>query len=119
MFLRRAVEVAVEGKKQGVTKKVAHTSAGRLLICKRELLQQFVNVALLMPDHISHLPTLLKLCDVTGNMPEIKQRLVRMPYKQLKNLSQDYKKAWNTVRAVCFPSWVTKCDSLLCFSLAK
>jgi tRNA-specific adenosine deaminase 1 len=119
MFLRRAVEVAVGGKKQGITKKVAHTSAGRLLICKRELLQQFVNVALSMPDPTINLPAVLKLCDVTGDITEIEQHLVQMPYKQLKNLSQDYKQAWNTVRAVCFPSWITKCDSLLCFSLAR
>jgi hypothetical protein len=109
----------VEGKKQGVTKKVACTSAGRLLICKRELLQQFVNVALSMPEPALYLPTLLKLCAVTGNMTQIKQCLIQMPYKQLKNLSQDYKEAWNTVKAVCFPSWIKKCDSLLCFSLAE
>jgi hypothetical protein len=108
----------VAGKKQGVTKKVAHTSAGRLLICKKELLRQFVNVALSMPDPTLHLPTILKLNDVTGNITEIEQYLFHMPYKELKNLSEDYKQAWNTVRAVCFPSWVTKCESLLCFNLA-
>lgn len=106
--------MAVEGKKQGVTKKVAHTSAGRLFICKRELLRQFVNVVLSMPDPALHLPTVLKMSDVT----EIEQCLVKIPYRQLKNLSDDYKRAWNTVRVACFPSWTAKCESLQCFSLA-
>jgi hypothetical protein len=112
--LCRALEVAVEGKKQGVTKKVAHTSAGRLFICKRELLQQFVNVVLSMPDLTLHLPTVLEMGDVT----EIEQRLVKMPYRQLKSLSRDYKQAWNTMKVACFPSWTAKCESLTCFSLA-
>jgi hypothetical protein len=109
----RALEVAVDGKKQGVTKKVANTLAGRLLVCKKELLRQFVNVILSMPDHALHLPAVLKMSDVT----EIEHRLVKIPYRQLKNLSDDYKQAWNTVRAACFPSWTAKCESLQCFSL--
>lgn len=109
----RALEVAVEGKKQGITKKVAHTLAGRLLVCKKELLRQFVNVVLSMPDPALHLPAVLKMSDVA----EIEQRLVKIPYRQLKNLSDEYKQAWNTVRAACFPSWTATCESLQSFSL--
>jgi hypothetical protein len=112
--LCRALEVAVEGRKQGVTKKVAHSSACQLLICKKELLRQFVNVILSMPDPILHLPTVLKISDVT----EIEQRLVNMPYRRLKNLSDDYKQAWNIVRVSSFPSWTVKSEALQCFRLA-
>jgi hypothetical protein len=105
--------VAVEGKKQGVTKKVACSSASQLLVCKKGLLRQFVNVILSMPDPALHLPTILKMSDVT----EIEQRLVSMPYRQLKNASHDYTQAWRTVRVVCFPSWTVKSESLQCFSL--
>jgi hypothetical protein len=112
--LCRALEVAVEGKKQGVTKKVALSSACQLFICKKELLRQFVNVILSIPDPALHLHTILKLSDVT----EIEQCLVNMPYRQLKNLSDDYTQAWNTVRVSCFPSWTVKSESLQCFSLA-
>lgn len=106
--------MAVEGKKQGIVKKVAHTSAGQLFICKKELLRQFVNVVLSMPDPALHLPTVLKMNDVT----EVEQRLDKIPYRQLKNLSDDYKHVWNMMRVACFPSWTAKCESLECFSLA-
>lgn len=115
----RALEVAVEGKKQGVTKRAAHTSAGRLLICKKELLRQFVNVVLLMPDAGLHLSSVLNASDVAGNIVEIEQCLVKMPYRHLKYLSEDYKEAWSTVRATCLPSWTVKCQSLLNFSLVE
>jgi hypothetical protein len=111
--------VAVEGKKQGVTKRAAHTSAGRLLICKKELLQQFVSVVVMMPDAALHLASVLKIGDVAGNIAEIEKCLVKMPYRQLKCLSEDYYKAWNTVRATCFSSWTVKCQSLLSFSLVE
>lgn len=111
--------MAVEGKKQGVTKKAGHTSAGRLLICKKELLRQFVKMVLLMPEAASHITSVLDTSDVAGNIVEVEQHLVNMPYRQLKYLSKDYQEAWNTVRATCFPSWTVKCQSLLNFCLVE
>ncbi|KAJ9579010.1 hypothetical protein L9F63_024885, partial [Diploptera punctata] len=101
-------QVAVEGKKQGATKKLAHTAAGRLLVCKRELLSQFIKVTLSMPQPMLNIPIILKSKQVIWDMNEddIKRYLDHISYKQLKYLSQDYKKAWEMVRSVCFPSWL-------------
>jgi hypothetical protein len=104
----------VEGKKQGVTKTAARSSASQLLVCKKGLLRQFVNVILSMPDPALHLPTILKTRDVT----EIEQRLATMSYGQLKSLSDEYTQVWNAVRVSCFPLWTVKSESLQCFSLA-
>lgn len=41
-MLDRPHEVAVEGRRHGVTKKKQATSAGRLLICKKALFHQFI-----------------------------------------------------------------------------
>ncbi|KAJ9591684.1 hypothetical protein L9F63_001771 [Diploptera punctata] len=111
------LQVAVEGKKQGATKKLAHTPAGRLLVCKRELLSQFIKVTLSMPQPMLNIPIILKSKQVIWDMNEddIKRYLDHISYKQLKYLSQDYKKAWEMVRSVCFPSWLKKCDSYLNF----
>lgn len=72
-----------------------------------------------MPDAALHLTSLLKTSDTAGNIVEIEQCLVKMPYRQLKYLSEDYKEAWNSVRDTCFPSWTVKCQSLLSFSLVQ
>ena len=116
-FCFSILQVAVEGKKQGVTKTLAHTSAGRLLICKKELLCQFVEVALSMPDCTLNLPTVLKTDKVRRDMKEveIKHYLTYISYKTLKYLAQDYNMAWEIVKSNCFLSWVKKCDSLLNF----
>ncbi|XP_069683621.1 tRNA-specific adenosine deaminase 1 [Periplaneta americana] len=111
----RALEVAVDGKKQGVTKKVAHTSAGRLQICKKELLRQFVIVCSSIPNPTLHFPIIFKCNDIIGDRSELEAWLSQLSYKQLKNLAEDYQLAWNTVRAACFPSWKRKCGSFIGF----
>nr|CAD7396730.1 unnamed protein product [Timema cristinae] len=99
----RSVEVAVEGRKQGVTKKAAHTTAGRLLVCKKELLRQFVSTASLAPcmEHFA---------DVLDD------KLASRPYWELKSCAQEYQLSWKQVRKVHMHAWADKPPRLLQFT---
>nr|CAD7578325.1 unnamed protein product [Timema californicum] len=99
----RSVEVAVEGRKQGVTKKAAHTTAGRLLVCKKELLRQFVSTASLAPC-MEH------LADTLGG------ELANRPYLELKSCAQEYQLSWKQVRGAHMHAWADKPLGLLQFT---
>nr|CAH7743724.1 unnamed protein product [Callosobruchus chinensis] len=90
----QSLEVAVDGKRQGVVKKKQNTSIARLKICKVELLKVFKEV-----------------CEV---------RKIDIPqqgdatYGNFKKLSTNYQSAWTSLRN-CFKTWTVKNKNLLEF----
>lgn len=91
-ILFRNFEVAVAGKRQGVTKKQLLTKVGRLQICKVELLRQY---------------QLLILSDY----PEIGTSLgvtVLSTYEQCKLSSVEYTKACEQLKRSYFGCWTSK-----------
>lgn len=91
------VEVAVEGKKQGVTKKNKNKKAGRLSICKKELFSTF--------------------CDITNssNMFKCVSNSADENYLDVKNKAYDYIKVWNDIKCNVFKIWTYKNANLLRF----
>lgn len=95
----RQHEVAVEGRRLGVTKKKQATSAGRLLISKKNLLelfmicsqQQFTNAA---------------------NSPSDDLKIRSMSYSHFKSRAHDYKKAWCSILKATGLAWTKKPPSL-------
>lgn len=97
------LQVAVEGRRQGITKKVAGTPAGQLKICKQALLREFIETLQILGDK--------KL----KNLPE-NADLRTMPYFQVKNLSSSYQKAWSVLKTTAFPEWPQKPTHLMQFN---
>lgn len=97
----KPLEVAVEGRKQGVTKKNQNRSACRLEICKKNLFQKF---AILVK---SFEPEKLPL-----NLKEICANLDKMTYNQAKRLATDYVEMWKQTRVQVLPTWTIKQSAL-------
>ncbi|KAJ8972475.1 hypothetical protein NQ314_000168 [Rhamnusium bicolor] len=93
----KCMEVAVEGKRQGVTKKNINTSSGRLNICKLRLFSYFKEICDL------HNLEVIKNCDIKT-----------ICYKDAKLLATDYKDNWNILRK-SFKIWTNKDAQLLDF----
>lgn len=94
-----SLEVAVEGKRQGVTKKNLDAPSARLKICKLELFRSFVEVSELRRINMG------LNCD-----------LKTLSYKEVKNLAVDYNDCWKTLRK-SFKVWTSKDVKLLHFSV--
>lgn len=90
----RNFEIAVGGRRQGVTKKKINTAAGRLMISKMEIYRQFLDVA--MSEHDNDEP------DCRYNRS--------MTYKSAKNVAEDYKLAWSALKLNVFKKWTVKKD---------
>lgn len=88
------MEVGVEGKRQGVTKKKINTEAGRLKICKVELFKSFINVCNLKGIHTFD--------DLT--------------YDRAKKMADGYQKNWLKLKTK-FGIWTRKDRKLLNFAL--
>ncbi|KAJ8919629.1 hypothetical protein NQ315_006155 [Exocentrus adspersus] len=95
----KSLEVAVEGKRQGVTKKRLNSVTARLKICKLELFKRFVEVC--------------EQCDVELDK---NRDLKTFNYKQVKVLAVHYNHCWDTLRK-SFKVWTTKDEKLLHFFL--
>lgn len=91
---QRNLEIAVGGKRQGVTKKKINTSMGRLLISKMEIFRQFLDVVLSDHDNIQ------STCSFNR----------AMSYADAKNAAAEYKSAWNILRENVFKKWTVKKD---------
>lgn len=89
------MEVAVEGKKQGVTKKKLNTEIGRLKICKLELFKSFISVCKLKGLHHS-------------------DDIVKLDYLSVKHMAEDYQKNWASLKKK-FGVWTKKDKNLLEF----
>ncbi|CAH1974634.1 unnamed protein product [Acanthoscelides obtectus] len=90
----QSLEVAVDGKRQGVVKKKQNTSVARLKICKLELFKLFKEV-----------------CDARN----IIQEKDDASYDDFKQLSTGYQRAWDCLRK-CFRTWTVKDKGLLKFN---
>ena len=101
----KQLEVAVEGKKQGATKKTQNRPSGRLAVCKKNLLQTFT--ALLRTAQIEDLPNHLK---------EWVPRLEELTYSQAKRLATNYADMWQQLRAKVMPTWTLKGAHLMEFT---
>lgn len=86
----RPLEVAVDGVKQGVTKKRRSTKEARLQICKIELFRTFVRIA---------------GCDSAET------------YFAVKSKASEYQRGWNKVKEEVFKVWTFKDKALLDFCI--
>ncbi|XP_037084994.1 tRNA-specific adenosine deaminase 1-like, partial [Pollicipes pollicipes] len=103
----RELEVFADGVRQGVTKKARGTAAARVAICRRDMMQEFVQ--LLKDVGPEQLPTEMRL-SVDG--------VERLSYKQMKGLAKCYGERWRRVKEDIFPNWVEKPVHLTDFTLA-
>lgn len=97
----RPLEVAVEGLKQGVTKKNQKTSKGRLLICKREFLATFVVL-------------IQEMEKITGKGFKMsdKSNVKKLTLQEIKSLACDYQQKWNILKTEGFNAWTQKDPNL-------
>lgn len=87
----RPHEVAIAGKRQGVTKKKINTASGRLLITKRELFKKFIEAMNYWENDLHN------ACVVET-----------MTYAEAKNVSFEYQNAWKKLKENYFRIWTTK-----------
>ena len=102
----KQLEVAVEGRKQGITKKTQNQPSCRLEICKKKLFQKFVNVLNCFPT--DNLPIHLK---------EQYSDIQSMTYNKAKRLCSDYFEMWEQTRAKILPTWTSKPTILTEFTI--
>ncbi|XP_072399780.1 tRNA-specific adenosine deaminase 1 [Diabrotica undecimpunctata] len=95
----KRLEVAVEGKRQGVTKKKLNTEAGRLKICKVELFKKFMEICDLKKIQLR------KNCDNRS-----------LTYVDVKSLNKEYIRSWEILRQH-FKTWTLKDNNLFLFSI--
>ncbi|CAH1153475.1 unnamed protein product [Phaedon cochleariae] len=95
----KSLEVAVEGRRQGVTKKKLDTEAGRLKICKLELFKTFMHICESKNIQLKNDCDNWTIC-----------------YGDVKNLAKCYQNSWKLVKE-CFKTWPCKDENLLDFSI--
>lgn len=95
-FFFRKVEICIDGKKQGVIKKMKNSKISRLGICKIELMRNFMEI--------------VEMLGVQNVAKDI-------TYNELKLLSNNYQIAWNILKRDIFKVYVSKDPKLLCFTL--
>lgn len=96
-------QVAVNGKRLGVTKKKANTISGRLLISKIELFRCYLDIVKKFNA---------KLCLHSTDMD-----FDSLQYSDAKNVSIEYQRAWNDLKQNYFGIWSTKPDELKKFQI--
>lgn len=89
----RPHEVAIDGKRMGVTKKSVHSPSAWLLICKKELLKSYWRVK--------------EKCKTNSNT-----KSEYLTYQSTKKLAKDYSEAWSTAKIQYFKSWTKKPNNL-------
>jgi tRNA-specific adenosine deaminase 1 len=82
----KKLEMAVDGRRQGLTKSKALTPLGRLKMCKRELFSVFCEIA---PQ-----------CGVEIDSSD--------SYRNFKDKALEYQNLWNSVKTLAFPEWPVK-----------
>lgn len=96
-------QVAVSGKRQGVTKKMATTSKGRLSITKIELFREYLD--------------LLKKINQKMNLFSLNTNFDDLAYLDAKNKAIHYKTIWNELKKSYFKIWTVKSDELNTFKI--
>lgn len=97
------LQVAVNGKRLGATKKNSAKISGRLFISKIELLRCYVNILKKCNDKLRLLPN-----DTDFNVLE---------YYDAKNIAIDYQTAWMDLKQQYFGIWSTKPNDLNRFTI--
>ncbi|XP_037905780.1 tRNA-specific adenosine deaminase 1 isoform X1 [Hermetia illucens] len=100
----KPLEVAVSGKRQGVTKSKRNTISGALRISKVWLFHEFVST-------LSSQPSLQK--SFYPNSDDFH----KITYKEAKFCSEEYQSAWNLLKTDYFQNWTKKSEKLLDFKL--
>lgn len=98
------LEVAVNGRKQGVVKKMFGTRSGRLKICKIELLHLFFDV---IGARKIYFDDLFEEEDFSKDKT----------YADLKNMAVQYKETWRKICENNFQGWPKKSEALLQFTV--
>lgn len=96
-------QVAVNGKRLGVTKKKANTPSGRLAISKVELFRCYLDI--------------LKRFNETLELYPADTDFNSLQYCDAKNASESYQQAWNDLKQNYFQVWTTKMDELNTFKI--
>lgn len=94
----RPLEVAVAGKRQGVTKKKINTPSGRLLTSKKELFKKFIETINCFEKELQIL---------SGD-----KLATELTYNEAKMLSIQYQSTWNDLKINYFRNWSTKPSDL-------
>lgn len=102
-ILKNQHQVAVNGKRQGVTKKSANTPKGRLTISKIELFRCYLDILKRFNHKLNIHPT-----DTDFNS---------LRYCDAKKASHDYHTVWNDLKLNYFHVWSTKPDELNSFKI--
>ncbi|XP_067646415.1 tRNA-specific adenosine deaminase 1 [Eurosta solidaginis] len=97
-------EVAVNGKRLGVTKKKLRTPHASLNVSKYHLMAEFVELLRLKPEF-------LKKLKISQN------ELQSLKYNQCKQLANEYQTAWTLAKQNYFKQWTQKPADLLKFCL--
>lgn len=103
----KQLEVAVEGRKQGVTKKNLNQPSCRLEICKKSLFQKFV-----------FLLSKFKIDDLPMHLKEGHTNIQTMTYNQVKRFCTEYVQMWEKARLNIVPTWTTKPTALTEFTVS-
>ena len=98
----KQLEVAVDGRKQGVTKKNQNKPGCRLEICRKSFFQKFTA---LVND-------LFKTDKLTLHLIDTQSQLENLTYSQAKKLCAEYLQMWSHLRAQVVPAWTLKDESL-------
>ncbi|KAF2898553.1 hypothetical protein ILUMI_07624 [Ignelater luminosus] len=96
----RPLEVAVEGKKQGITKKKQNTKSCRLQISKIELFRSFLTT----------IEKNRNLFNLFGNI-----KLSELQYGVAKSNAKEYQEMWTNLKLKHFKLWTVKDSALLQF----
>ncbi|KAK6617810.1 hypothetical protein RUM43_014038 [Polyplax serrata] len=104
------LEVAVNGRKQGVTKKNLNKKVARTSICKKELFLLFGLVVNTLPEKEKFLENILGE-DGATHLNE------KLRYGQVKSMAKEYQSMWKSIRDGCFKVWSRKPVELLNFTL--
>lgn len=105
------IEVSVNGRKQGVTKKNLNKKSSRTSICKKEMFSLFQNVL----NSFKRKENLVKTF-----FEDIKEtKLQDLTYKQVKLSAKGYQRDWESVRSNYFKIWTEKPDGLLNFTVGE
>lgn len=103
----KPLEVAVEGRKQGVTKKTQGRPSSRLSVCKKNLFQAFSSLVKAIISADDNLPP---------HLVQYAPKLDGMTYQEAKLLAHHYCKTWKEIKTKLMPDWTVKSNKLTEFS---
>lgn len=96
-------QVAVAGKRQGITKKMANKRNARLLITKIELFREYLEI--------------LKKFNHKMDLYPLDTNFEDLSYTEAKRKSQEYEKTWSELKGNYFKVWTVKRNELQHFKI--